>query len=691
MKKTVYIFSALLMLAACSKEIQEPVFKGEELPEGTLVKTTFTVSYPKDFVLYAETRALEEKPDIENMYLALFGSTELQYWIPATLVSKPAEGEYAAETKYEYEAMLPVTDSPLQIHFIGNVPAKYTGENAEIPQFSGSTQEKVMNEMISENMKGGYWQKINVKYIKATKSGNTTTVSFGDNISLDDVPLVRNYAKITYKISEATEDYHPEFELLGYTLINVPKKAYIAPWQSGKRYDNYYRQIVGAKDFYNSLLEDGYTGYTPDLSIDAAKTVEAQPERTENATNPVYMYERPLPDVNNQTAVIAKIKWKDKWNTETMGDPANPNEGFDPANYILPEDSEGDNPNYTNGVARNTYYYKIALADKNDLPFAILRNIHYTINLESITGPGSESYVKALEGPFFGNVSSSMEAANLTDITDNKTRLVVNKTNFTYLAENTATVKVEYYPEASNDSYVVTNVYTTTPESTAPYVYLEVLSVSDSHGNKYEPAIAKKTVDNKQVDDITINEKDGKKDGTISVKTVGASENNIRRSKIRLTGVTSGKRKLYREITITVMPKQDLTDKTRISSETVDGKKKVTVSIGLPDELSYDIFPLTFKIEAEKNNLSTNDTKLPVGFGPSAWTTGKNSYYFIKTITWAEYCKIISGEYHWITKHDCELFATDEQSVKVKVTNFAEDENGATEDNKYFKQMELDL
>ena len=139
------------------------------------------------------------------------------------------------------------------------------------------------------------------------------------------------------------------------------------------------------------------------------------------------------------------------------------------------------------------------------------------------------------------------------------------------------------------------------------------------------------------------------------------------------------------------MPTQDLTDKTEISSKTVDGKKKVTVSIGLPDELSYDIFPLTFKIEAEKNNLSTNDTKLPVGFGPSAWTTGKNSYYFIKTITWAEYCKIISGEYHWITKHDCELFATDDQSVKVKVTNFAEDENGATEDNKYFKQMELDL
>ena len=66
MKKTIYIFSALLMLAACSKEIQEPVFKGEELPEGTLVKTTFTVSYPKDFVLYAETRALEEKPDIQG-------------------------------------------------------------------------------------------------------------------------------------------------------------------------------------------------------------------------------------------------------------------------------------------------------------------------------------------------------------------------------------------------------------------------------------------------------------------------------------------------------------------------------------------------------------------------------------------------------------------------------------------------
>ena len=687
MKNTIYIFSALLMLAACSKEIQEPNFEGEVLPEGTMVKTTFTVSYPKDFVVYAETRALEEKPDIENMYLALFGSTELQYWIPATLKGKPSDSEdYVAETKYVYEAMLPVTNSPLQIHFIGNVPAKYSGANAQIPQFSGSTQEKVMNEMISEDMKGGYWQKINVDYIKATKKGNVTMVDFGDGISLDDVPHVRNYAKISYEVPEESEDYHAEFKLLGYTLINVPKKAYIAPWQSGLRYDNYYRHIVGAEDFYNSLIDNGYTGYTPDLSIDATKTVEAQPERKENATSPVYMYERPLPDVNNQTAVIAKIQWKPKWDTTTMGPTDHPSEGYDTADYILPTDADGDtNPNFTNNVAGNTYYYKIPLTDEDDLAIPILRNIYYSFHLLSIIGPGSELYEEALKGPFFGNISSSMEAANLTDITDTKTRLVVNRTNFTYLAPNTANITVRYYPVAGSDSFV-TNVYTTTPESTEPYVYLEVLSVSDSHGTKYESAIAKTTVDDKEVDDITST------DGTISVKTVAAStQGRIKRSKIRLTGVTQNKRKLYREITITVMPTQDLSSETTISSETVGGKKNVTVTIGLPDELSYDIFPLTFKIEAENNNLSTNDTKLPVSFGPSAFTTGKNSYYFVKTITWAEYCKIIDGEYHWITAFPCALFATDTQSVKVKVRNFTTDEEGTEKNDVYFNAKELTL
>ena len=661
MKKSFYILSAaLLVIAACSKEVQEPVSVGEPLPEGTMVKTSFSVSFPKDVIV--ETRALAETPDLENLYVAVFGSTELQYWLPATLKSKPSDSNpYVAETEYEYEVELPISNTPLQLHFIGNVPDEYTGENAKIPTFGGSTEESVMTEMKTKDAKGGYWQKVKVDYIKATKNTSTNTISmdYGAGISLSHIALVRNYAKLRYQVTDK-EDFHTEFTLLGYTLINTPTMAYIAPWQSGLRYDNRYTSIAGATDFYHNLLSDGYSGYTPAGSIQTSKLIADQPERTANALEDVYMYERPVPDGSNQTAVIAKIQWKPKW--VGTGDPE------DPDQYILPTDEEGnDNPNYSNGVAGNTYYYKIELTDSDDQYFPILRNIWYVIKLESLQGPGSDSYENALQGPYFGNVSSSMEAANLNEITDNQTKLWVNKTDFLNLVEKSVDINFRYYPEAGSSSYV-TNAYMQTPESSNPYVFVEVLTVKNAQGHEYASAIDKKTVDDKLVDDITIGT-----DGKITVKCVAPDPNGVEiyRSKIRLTGVTSGKRKLYREVTITVMPVQDLTSDTELISETdEDGKKNITVRIGLPPELSYDIFPLTFKIEAENNNLSTNDSKLPVNFGPSAFRDGKNSYYFIKTITWAEYCKIVNGEYRYEPYFDCELFATDSETVSVKVTNF---------------------
>ena len=678
MKKTFYILSAaLLMVAACSKEVQEPVFVGEPLPEGTMVTTSFSVSFPRDVVV--ETRTLAETPDLENLYVAVFGSTELQYWLPATLKSKPSD-PYEPETEYEYEVQLPLSNTPLQLHFIGNVPDEYTGENAKIPTFGGSTEESIMTEMKTKNGKGGYWQKVKVDYIKATKNTSTDpvtiTMDYGNGISLSHIALVRNYAKIRYQVTDKA-NFHTDFTLLGYTLINTPTMAYIAPWQSGLRYDNRYTSIDGAESFYTALRGDGYSGYTPAGSIETSKDKTVQPERETNATADVYMYERPVPDGSNQTAVIAKIQWKPKW--EGTGNPENPDQ------YILPTDEDGnDNPNYSNGVAGKTYYYKIELTDSDDQYFPILRNIWYVIKLESLQGPGSTDYEKALQGPYFGNVSSSMEAANLNEITDNQTKLWVNKTDFLNLVEKSVEIDFKYYPDAGSSTYT-TNAYMQTPESSNPYVYVEVLTVKNAQGREYASAIAKKTVNNAQVDDITIGT-----GGKITVKCVAPDPNGVEiyRSKIRLTGVTSGKRKLYREVTITVMPVQELTNDTAlIPGDVVNGKKNYTVRIGLPAELSYDIFPLTFRIEAQTNNLSTNDSKLPVDFGPSAWSTStpvKNSYYFIKTITWADYCKIVNGEYTYEPYFDCELFATDSNPVKVKVTNFT-----STNDI-YFKQKTLE-
>ena len=72
------------------------------------------------------------------------------------------------------------------------------------------------------------------------------------------------------------------------------------------------------------MLSDGYSGYTTAGSIQTSKLIADQPERTANALEDVYMYERPVPDGSNQTAVIAKIQWKPKW--VGTGDPEDPDQ-----------------------------------------------------------------------------------------------------------------------------------------------------------------------------------------------------------------------------------------------------------------------------------------------------------------------------------------------------------------------------
>ena len=141
------------------------------------------------------------------------------------------------------------------------------------------------------------------------------------------------------------------------------------------------------------------------------------------------------------------------------------------------------------------------------------------------------------------------------------------------------------------------------------------------------------------------------------------------REKLRIQGQIGGVGKLFRDIVFTVMNTQEFTSESKV---TVSGNN-VTVTIGLPSELPYSIFPLNIVIEAQNNNLSTTSKDLPVSYGPTAFDEegspklGKNAFYFIRTIQYKDYLDTSTGEYVYTTEFECPFVRTDASDVVVKL------------------------
>ena len=124
------------------------------------------------------------------------------------------------------------------------------------------------------------------------------------------------------------------------------------------------------------------------------------------------------------------------------------------------------------------------------------------------------------------------------------------------------------------------------------------------------------------------------------------------RSKLRIGGQNDlGIGSLFRDIVFTVMEVQDFTAETKLTVSS--DMKDVTVTIGIPADLPYTMFPLQVKIESQANNLTTNRADLPVASGPSAFSGKGNTFYFVKTIQYKDYVDTSTGEYQYTTEFPC--------------------------------------
>ena len=672
MKKIFYtLTAAVLCLTACHKEMTESIPAVVE-PEMATVTVPFTVTIPvsPEAVTRADRYLLNmEEPVINNLYIAVFGENGgmLQQFVPAALVGAALQhAGYAYQC--EYTAQLPLYDDECHLHFIAN----YDGDISTLTfdyekDFMDNLSKTIVTTEVEDevthkkhypitSMPDAYWQKVVLEDgIKATY--NSTTGKFELDKETKDkltpIALVRNYAKIT--VTSASR----EFSINSYALVNVPRQGTIAPWQAPEKtigFSNIFMEIgkycdgttyntdPAYKDDptyppYHNFVEDiyasDYIGYMPPNSmIYTDNPGEISAKNPRDTDNGLYMYERTVPTkAGEQTGVIVCITWA---SLDQM-------------------DAESPNRPY----AGQTMYYKIEVLDQDGEYMPILRNIHYNINLKSITGEGESSFDKAFDGPFFGNISSSIETATLTSINNTRQQIVVNRMDYTsFDGGDVVDIYVQFYPEMRQAPSSNTSNYLVNNNS--------ILSVSG-----YNQAIASVG----DIEYITEGAFAGWMHVEVTLKPKPTDASEILRGKLRVQGVLDGGiGSLYRDIVFTVMSPQNFTSDSKVA---VDGDE-VTVTIGLPRELPYSLFPLQVTIEAFNNNLSTNDSKLPVGYGPTAFDAldnepaysaknGKNSFYFIRTIQYKDYAITSSGSYEYVTKIDCPFIHTDDKAIVVKL------------------------
>ena len=382
MKKLIYIFLILLGFTSCMKN--DRVTKEPDATDK--VDIIFGVDLPE-----THTKAMADDPQVQNLRVAVFGgSGYLKEYVQATPIDLATENS----TRYYYKVRLSLSDSYLKVHFIANgpqtLPFKYEDEVMSVQTVSGNQD--------------AYWQKIELpKGITAKqddegvyiKVNGEYVVSDETKAKFQDIPLVRNFAKIV--VESETDD----FQLLSYALVNKPSMGSIAAYN--KKTNAF---VMNYQDSTMTQLKSWYPGNIP-----AAATIDKTiPAASAFSSNPVYMYERPIP-TEDATFLIVYGKYKDGLN----------------------------------------YYYRIELQDADGY-YAIYRNWVYTVKIKGILRAGSATPTDAANSAGSGDISTDQKAENLTDVSDGVARIYVEYTEKTLVGAGTVTLKFKFLPDASSDT-----------------------------------------------------------------------------------------------------------------------------------------------------------------------------------------------------------------------------------------------
>ena len=668
MKKifNILVSTALLLGATSCTKLLDPSLRNgaQAIPDGVTVTVGFCV--PTEI---ATKGAMADDPAIERIHVLVFDKDGILVQTAEAKLSKLVNKNYDADQSNTTEDIyyaawkveLMMSSEKRILHFVANL------SDNQVPT-SGSEQ-SVFRALSVAKPQSSYWQRIELddiqpytydgtsNYLYIDDEGALITASVPGDVSggtyndgeydvtagdyidrngkkivngtgyyyvpptgsalREKIHLVRNFARIQFTNSWTG------FTLDEIALVNYPKSGLVAPFDNsnGSFVDAYLK--IRTQDLVyleNETYKNRVDGYSPILPEDGIETDFNNFTFTdvENNAATLYMYERPLPTADATCLLLG---------------------------------------GHRNGGQKSSVWYKIELAKEDGSYFPVYRDFTYTMNLSSIdaTATSYTSAAKAYENAPVGDISGSTETATLTQITDgnglvlqvheidhpdlNGDKKVALLYSFVFEDKSTHTVLKDFYDKVSFSPKEIDgfNGGWATPAEDATTTREQVTSDSEYYSlipskgypwyyvlvslEKYKDAILKS-----------------------KIRVTGTVETSDYSGITMPQGQTARKKSMYRDVTYTVMGPANLSLTTKsLSSNAIQPTPQTfTLTLGLPTTLADGVFPLTFKIEAQANNIAPVYTtvekdKMPSEVGKSAFGSNRSTYYFLKTISLDDY------------------------------------------------------
>ena len=310
--------------------------------------------------------------------------------------------------KLKFSTDLPQTDNNAVLHIIAIDDSNHSFAD-QINTNGYGIEDSIMPALYVNDNKDCYWQRIDLETrIVVTVNndynglGNVEGTEDAVQQKLKYIPLIRNFAQISI------ENKAPNFELMGWTVVNDRDRGSAVPWYSKQGdpdilYPEYFDYKSKKGKSYQELTTAGYPGVSQ-----LGATLRNKPEQL--VVNP------------------------GSWNTNKD------------SKFIYERKISSVNPLYIliYGKFNNTLgYYKLSLGHTDKATglfteYNVIRNIAYNIVIESVTTDGASTVAKALEGPAFNNISGDVVTRNMINISDGADMLYVNKTSYVVTLPNSS-------------------------------------------------------------------------------------------------------------------------------------------------------------------------------------------------------------------------------------------------------------
>lgn len=404
---TTYIaVAASLALGACSEETLRPDVPDAGGGEGVRV----SIAIP-DMPRLA-TRAFGDTP-AADLKLTVFefemGSDPTNIFLTKIYQAetlKQTNVTNGATVDFRINDLL-MTESPRVLHFVvapQHLDARYASEAVVFSNLS-----------VRDNSQA-YWGRVEFPngYGTVDKDMKPQLTDEAKQ-KLTGVNVLRNFAKVSVEVATAATS---NFQLTGFELVNVPTSGTVAPYNSGRQkfprmFDDAGKMLGYLAVAGNGSGQQGYSGIMPAncgfRNLEENFSPVADGGRPAWSTRDAYLYEHPF-ESTRRTYVILQGNYR---------------------------------PTTTD--AWQTCYYKIDLVRLNEESgmteyYDILRNYDFHINVTGVSAPGASTASEAISGVSYNNISADVDARDMLQISDGANIVEVSKTNIIF----TNTTPVEF-------------------------------------------------------------------------------------------------------------------------------------------------------------------------------------------------------------------------------------------------------